>query len=284
MFGGKTVRRTPKNAVTKSNDRSNRGVSSKAPRGKQAPKEATKRKRRGPKYGGSKRERNQYVKKENPGEKNHGVLYTEDEYQKMAEEVIVKINENNLETPSEVAAVLKDEFLKGKPHKEKAATLNGLVRHLGKHPRRYATYAIIIVIAIFYLFKFLGLDAYITSPAKSVWNFFFLENPDDSITISEHFAVAVVKFVELRRHVVNLTVTQSYGELAKLVASNKEAAQMLIMQEEQGDAQSSEHAKTAIKQIEHYLNLNVREKLREAREKLKKEPGNYNLKFVNGHQ
>ena len=177
MYVRKTVSRKPKNAAIISNNRrKSRGVSAKARKGKQAPTKSTKQKRRGRKHGGSIRKHKHKPKRKQTAEQLDGVPKTEKQFYDMTGILIEIIKKNNLETVSEIAAVVKDEVLEGKTRKEKAATLNGLVRHLGKHPGRYATYAIVIVIAIFYLFKSLGLNAHISSRARSIWESVFSVN------------------------------------------------------------------------------------------------------------
>ena len=174
MFGRKSVSRKPEiNAITSNKRRKSRHVSAKDLRGEQAPTKATTQKRRGLKHGG--RKRTSKLKKKDPVKQSHGVPETETKYHEITKKVIAEIKENNLKTVPEVAAVIKDNFLEGKPYKEKAATLDGLVRYLGKHPGKLTTYSIILLMGIYYLFRSLGLEVYITSAAKSVWDYVFSE-------------------------------------------------------------------------------------------------------------
>ena len=139
----------------------------KARRGKQALTKSTKQKRPGRKHGGSIRKHKHKPKVKHAAEEPNGVLNTEDEYQKKTEKVIEIIEVKNLETPSEVAAVIKDNFLKGKPRKEKAAILNGFALHAGKYRASLAT---ILLVATLYAFHHFGLSGTISRKTQEIWN------------------------------------------------------------------------------------------------------------------
>ena len=79
---------------------------------------------------------------------------------------------------------------------------------------------------IYYLFRSLGLEVYITSAAKSVWDYVFSETTPTGSVVDPDTKVNI----KLYDKVANLTAEKKYPDLAELVLSNSLAAEYLTDQ------------------------------------------------------
>ena len=261
MVGGKNVNRKPKNAAITSNNKNNRGVSANAPRSKQALTKSTKQKRNSRKHGGSKNKPIRSEKKESLLGTPHGVLHTEDEYQEMTERVIEIMEVKKLETPSDVAAVINDEFLKGKPRKEKADILDGFARHVGKYPGRNKFFTTIVLMAIIYAFHRYGLFRYMNTKLREISKSVFPGKPNQNTG-----DMTPAAYKDLEENVSKLAGDKKYDILAKLVVSNYTAAKILMKHTKSSNEDIKENAEEAVAEItndyrdsDFHLNLAFKE-------------------------